>query len=61
MIDEELTPIGGTIFCIATRFRHFLKRLFIHTGGDRGRRSAERAPRDGGKAPHLALFLERLG
>ena len=40
-------------------FAIFLNECSPHTGGDRGRRSAGRAPRDGGNAPHSRSFYFR--
>ena len=47
---------GRLISAILTCFRHFSERVLTMTGGDRGGGSAERAPRDGGNAPHSRHF-----
>jgi hypothetical protein len=41
-------------------FRHFASRRCKLTGGDRGRPSAGRAPRDGGNAPHSCCFSDSI-
>src|ERR1700751_4541986 len=38
-------------------FAIFLNECSVHTGGDGGRRSAGRAPRDGGTGPHSRCFV----
>ena len=47
--------VGALISAIRRASAIFLNDV-NHTGGDRGRRSAERAPRDGGNAPHSRYF-----
>ena len=48
--------ISGSSVGVKPHFAIFLNECSRHTGGDRGRRSAGRSPRDGGNAPHSRYF-----
>jgi hypothetical protein len=59
-VRRALSPFKTAYRYSAAKFRRLSKRPFPHTSGDRGRRSAGRAPRDGGNAPHSRSFQFKL-
>jgi hypothetical protein len=54
--EEHNRHLSGVSALSPPNFAIFLNDRSSHTGGDRGRRSAGRAPRDGGNAPHSRCF-----